>query len=918
MTSLIKKYHNLLVEYQLCTSNDTDFGIECFTIIARAIMMDIIQERKSYKYVEGLNLSDIQKTMIKYTHFEEIDVLLDPKVFKSKFEINNDIEHNEIHVKIPIYTKWTNLNDINLFIKLVEKNIDILYQYAFYRPRNSDGTWPYEWEELRFPEEKSIKSLKIQSKEEFIKYLHEKPDFFRHDDYLMLMIGENCYNDLGQPIITDDGECYACFAEQFVKLLQRYQVKDVNYTQLVLNRINDFINKGATLKMGFDGEQIPDKIPNGPKFVNLVNHVRLMLESNEELGGLFDEFNDTYTSKGGKSKEQISETPNGTKLVNNIIASNSQWTPGIVADLMAKIALKYISLFKLNYNSPTKKQIDSLTDEEYRNCNFNGIRVVDPGSGQNRLTNAIIDNCIKLGIHISYLRGYEYDLNIERMGEVLLMRKLYHLYKNTDYFIQGHTELEGYNPYHEIQGQTVNKITQDLTMKIEPFDYLKMSDLLEDVDLTICNPPFGDYDKNNKDPCLKFINVAVQHSKISVFIVPKVFIAEKRGTDRKTLIDNILNVAYVTEVIDLGPAQRVFGKAMSDAIILVLLRKDAVEKLDEENKKYFAFNLNDNYKYFNFKNYADCMESIPHQDIKKWKNEGLRMVNNILNDEGFIYKINNNKSYEENNKCDMMKNQEQTLQNMNQQLMMNQMNQNQQSPKQKINVKTKNITGLFELKKKEAGKLLATDEVNMAEVLYENLECEYVKMKINQSIEYMRTHYMESDCLKKARKIKDSMWEGLEEDTMNNIIPSRFLEVLGDELDINRLTKEPVLLSDWFEKIKCINTQQINNANPYGKYPLYTGSIEKHIQGYTDKMSYDNINNDILLVVTLFGNVYKICHKQFSIQSDGNIFVIKFINKNINIDANIKLLDIQLSNYIKTYSKLTWNKIKELKVYLYI
>ena len=94
MTSLIKKYHNLLVEYQLCTSNDTDFGIECFTIIARAIMMDIIQERKSYKYVEGLNLSDIQKTMIKYTHFEEIDILLDSfsyvliSIFLFLFEIS--------------------------------------------------------------------------------------------------------------------------------------------------------------------------------------------------------------------------------------------------------------------------------------------------------------------------------------------------------------------------------------------------------------------------------------------------------------------------------------------------------------------------------------------------------------------------------------------------------------------------------------------------------------------------------------------------------------------------------------------------------------------------------------------------------------------------------------------------------------
>jgi len=910
MTSLIKKYHNLLVEYQLCTSNDTDFGIECFTVIARAVMMDIIQERKSCKYVDGLNISDIQKTMIKYTHFKEFDIYPD----------SNGIDRL---IRIPDYTKWSNLNNLDSFIKLVEKNIDFLYQFSKYKGMNPDGSWPYEYEELRFPEAESIKSLNINSKEEFIKQLHEKPDFFRHDNYLMLMIGENCYNDLGEPIISDDGECYACFAEQFVKLLQRYQSKDVNYTQIVLEKINEFINRGATSKLGFDGNQIPDKIPNGPKFVNLVNHVKLMLESDEELGGLFDEFNDKYTSKGGRSKEQISETPNGAQLVNNIIASNSEWTPGIVADLMAKIALKYTSLFKLNYNSPKKEDIEKLTDEQYRNCNFDGIRVVDPGSGQNRLTNAIIDNCVKLGIHISYLRGYEYDLNIERMGEVLLMRKLYHLYKNTDYFIQAHTELEGYNPYHEIQDQTVNKITQDLTMKIEPFDYLKMSDLLEDVDLTICNPPFGDYDKNNKDPCLKFISVAVQHSKISVFIVPKVFIAEKRGTDRKSLIDNILNLAYVVEVIDLGPAQRVFGKAMSDAIILVLLRKDAVEKLDEESKKYFAFDLNDNYKYFNFKNYADCMESIPHQDIKKWKNEGLKMINNILNDEGFICK-----SYGGKIRFDVMNemknvngNQGQLLQNINQnqQLMMNQMNQNQQSPKQKVNVKTKNITGLFELKKKEVGKLLVTDEVNMADVLYSNLEGEYVKMKINQSIEYMRIHYMEPDCIEKAKMIKDSMWVGLEEDTMNNIIPTRFLEILGTGLDINRLTKEPVLLSDYFEIVSSKGhlTSEAQQYDDVNKYPLIgAAKINDGIIGYIS--SFD-CNPGFTLAKTGDGAAgYMFYHNyNFSIDKT-NVFYLQSRQEIKNINLNCKLISIQLHSIYDSGNSMTKDKFKNIKVYLYI
>ena len=894
MTSLIKKYHNLLVEYQLCTSNDTDFGIECFTVIARAVMMDIIQERKSCKYVDGLNISDIQKTMIKYTHFKEFDIYPDDKGVDRL-------------IRIPDYTKWSNLNNLDLFIKLVEKNIDFLYQFSKYKGMNPDGSWPYEYEELRFPEAESIKSLNINSKEDFIKQLHEKPDFFRHDNYLMLMIGENCYNDLGQPIISDDGECYACFAEQFVKLLQRYQSKDVNYTQIVLEKINEFINRGATSKLGFDGNQIPDKIPNGPKFVNLVNHVKLMLESDEELGGLFDEFNDKYTSKGGRSKEQISETPNGAKLVNNIVASNSEWTPGIVADLMAKIALKYISLFKLNYNSPKKEDIEKLTDEQYRNCNFDGIRVIDPGSGQNRLTNAIIDNCVKLGIHISYLRGYEYDLNIERMGEVLLMRKLYHLYKNTDYLIQGHTKLEGYNPYHEIQDQTVNKITQDLTMKIEPFDYLKMSDLLEDVDLTICNPPFGDYDKNNKDPCLKFINVAVQHSKISVFIVPKVFIAEKRGTDRKSLIDNILNLAYVAEVIDLGPAQRVFGKAMSDVIILVLLRKDAVEKLDEESKKYFAFDLNDNYKYFNFKKYADCMESIPHQDIKKWKNEGLKMINNILNDEGFVCK-----SYGGKIKFDVMN--EIRNVNINQGQLLQNVNQNQQSPKQKVNVKTKNITGLFELKKKEAGKLLATDEVNMAEVLYSNLEGEYVKMKINQSIEYMRTHYMEPDCLEKARMIKDSMWVGLEEDILN-IIPTRFLEVLSAGLDINRLTKEPVLLSDYFEMPDKQKSHKAIENDENGNYPLIGASMNNNgIIGYLNTWDYENcftVGKDGAGAGYMFYHNYK-----FSKISHVYILILKQKLENINI--NLQLITYQLNKIFDWTNALTKNDFKNIKLYLYI
>jgi hypothetical protein len=449
-------------------------------------------------------------------------------------------------------------------------------------------------------------------------------------------------------------------------------------------------------------------------------------------------------------------------------------------------------------------------------------------------------------------------------------------------------------------------------MKIEPLDYLKMSDLLEDVDLTICNPPFGDYDKNNKDPCLKFINVAVQHSKISVFIVPKVFIAEKRGTDRKSLIDNILNLAYVVEVVDLGPAQRVFGKAMSDAIILVLLRKDAVDSLDEESKKYFAFDLNDNYKYFNFKNYADCMESIPHQDIKKWKNEGLRMINNILNDEGFICK-----SYGGKIKFDMMNEVKNVNINQIQSPLLQNVNQTQ-SPKQKVNVKTKNITGLFELKKKEAGKLLATDEVNMAEVLYSNLEGEYVKMKINQSIEYMRKHAGEKDCIEKAKIIRNSMWVGLEEDTMNNIIPTRFLEVLGTGLDINRLTKEPVLLSNYFEKIKPKTIFDNYSKLIDGPYPLYGTSNKLTLIKNINDYSYEIKEHENIILCTFAADVYPVYDKYFGVQGHSNMHILRTkINKSL-LGINCILFNYQLRNIFGYGNKLTWDRIKNIKLYLYI
>ena len=128
---------------------------------------------------------------------------------------------------------------------------------------------------------------------------------------------------------------------------------------------------------------------------------------------------------------------------------------------------------------------------------------------------------------------------------------------------------------------------------------------------------------------------------------------------------------------------------------------------------------------------------------------------------------------------------------------------------------------------------------------------------------------------------------------------------------------------DVFEKVKMMGSFKVNEAKQKDsiyKYPLYTSSNQKIIQGYVNKPSYINSTNDKLIFCTLFGYIGIIYDNEFSIQGDGNIFILKLNSELINIDLNInsKLITLQLTKLIDGYMKLIYDKIKDIDIYLYV
>ena len=659
----------------------------------------------------------------------------------------------------------------------------------------------------------------------------------------------------------------------FVELVKKYtKGRDAEYLQEVFNNICTF-NESYEIK----------------NLIEIVDVVKKIFDSDSDLQNLNDQFTDKYTSKSSIKEKQTIKTET-VNITTTAIASNSQWTPQNVCDLTAKISLKYLKLLKLdqkdnseyNTNEKAEETEETETDDsddndsddnenhEYEETikHLKGIRVIDAGSGNNALTNAIIDNSIEQNIQISYLRGYEFNIKFQQSGDILLMRKLYKLQKNKKIncsFI------------NDLAEDADNDVTMpnDITMKIELWDYLKMSELMEKVDLTISNPPYGDYDKNNTDPCLKFINVAVQNSIVSVFIVPKNCLIDKKGTERKTLIDNILNKTEIVEVIDLGPSQKIFNKGVSDIVILVLIQKEYINQLMEaEGNK---INYAEQYKYFNFSNYSDCCDLVRHHNITNWNTLGNKIVGNIITESTKPIKMT-----------------------------------------EETNTKTKHLTGIFEYKTKQPGLILTKEQPNLLNVLRQKLEEKYLLENIKKAICPTKPSYLIDDFdedLNQRNKIIDDMFDNSNDDP-NDLIPSRFLNVLsnGEHLDPRRL--QLVKLSEWFEIVDKCKSHYTNECVENGKYPLIgAAKTNNGVVGYLNTYDFENT---FTIVKDGDGAAGYVFYHNYKFNKVPTVYIINKCKDFENINLNTTLISIQLNQIYNHENKINKDNFKTIECYMYI
>ena len=138
----------------------------------------------------------------------------------------------------------------------------------------------------------------------------------------------------------------------------------------------------------------------------------------------------------------------------------------------------------------------------------------------------------------------------------------------------------------------------------------------------------------------------------------------------------------------------------------------------------------------------------------------------------------------------------------------------------------------------------------------------------------------------------------------------------GEHLDPKRL--QLVKLSEWFDRVKPRKVFDVNNSDE-GKIPLYNSGNVLNIIKYINDYSYNNQNNEQLLIITFDGNIYPIYDKIFAIRGHNDMHILKVLKENLNIELNSKLLQIQLFNIDFGFkNKITFDKIKDIDVYLYI
>ena len=991
--SSIQHFHNLIVKYGLCKSEDKYLALRIFSLLFRAVVMNKYQ----YSNLSPVKLNDDEENDLSYDNINSPSAIHDTIENTTPETIKQDL----------VFKAMDNPE--------LSKNISEEYQ-------------------------KQVQELKI--KKAVSKY------FVMRDNICELI---RIYIDDDEKMKTDKN-------------------KKELYSQVL-------------------GKLVSIDPRNFYKIYKCVENI--IDNEDKDMKGIYSQFTEHYADKNKKE-------------------GNSTFTPQNVATLMADIGLKYVKYIRGNsiylndddlhnrystyYDKEGAHRIELGIEHEdtekmkelLNTCNYTdfnrGISVIDPGSGENALSNAVLDECQKYNIKINHLRAYEYDDILADIGELMMLRKLNQLHKKGyDVVISTRNINEQDRNKTDINDMRdlLYRNAQTTAAKAECEDYIEIEneklrtyynhDNPNDfIDLTISNPPYTNLG-NLKEPVVRFLNKAVSNSKVSVFIIPKnmIFNDFKYGNrDKKTgeikgeekradIIAEILNQAELVEIIDLGDQKKVFsGKGVSDSVIAVFVRKEFIKNelivhplrkiqidipkqkyilrigysykkyydklieipesheikeigildeyyyLDDElkrekddlenrlkledvmklnlnkdnileytdiikngiNNKYGlnieeldikiksigeqlkedisnqfmideqdeAFeldpdmiyksksvriqkfvryvNLNENvqnvqnvqnqqyylsetsniketkykcnyskyYKYFNFRDYPKYVESVVRADLKKWKGEGQKIHNKIVNNEILAKEID------------------------------------------KLSLKTRKADEFgFELIKKAKGEIIEKTLKNTIEELklqlirriYNSIKNYYLIGEMNDEILKEREGYIEKIKTMKDEEIIDLAFK-YDYKNEYSLLKSKNLQLCKYKF------------GDVFEKVKMMGSFKVNEAKQKDsiyKYPLYTSSNQKIIQGYVNKPSYINTTNDKLIFCTLFGYIGIIYDNEFSIQGNGNIFILKLNSNLINIDLNInsKLITLQLTKLIDGYMMLTYDKVKDVDIYLY-
>ena len=127
-----------------------------------------------------------------------------------------------------------------------------------------------------------------------------------------------------------------------------------------------------------------------------------------------------------------------------------------------------------------------------------------------------------------------------------------------------------------------------------------------------------------------------------------------------------------------------------------------------------------------------------------------------------------------------------------------------------------------------------------------------------------------------------------------------------------------MLLSDYFERIKPRKVFDISKIEK-GNIPLYDLGNKLNITKYINDWSYENKNNETLILITFDGNCYQPQHLKFAIMGHGMTTLLKLKNNLNNIDLNCKLITLQLNNIYSWSNPLrTIEQFKNIKLYLYL